>query len=197
MRSGCNPRVLLLGPARSAVSGVSTHLNQLFESELPSRFDLVQFQVGSEGRTQGRLRTLLRLITGPFAFAACLIRSKPDIVHLNTSLVPKAYWRDIVFLGLAKAMGRKVIYQVHGGALPAEFFAGNRVLTALLRRVLSCPDKVVLLARAEMAAYGRFAPCSTGPHRQRRDGMRGGLACRTLYRGSAASGGLYRAAGRG
>jgi glycosyltransferase involved in cell wall biosynthesis len=158
VRPGSNRRVLLLGPARSAVSGVSTHLNQLFESELTSRFDLVQFQVGSEGRTMGRLRTLLRLIAGPLAFAACLIRSKPSIVHLNTSLVAKAYWRDVVFLALAKAMGRRVIYQVHGGALPAEFFGGNRVLTALLRRILSCPDKVVLLARAEMMAYGRFAP---------------------------------------
>ena len=158
MRSLRRPRVLLLGPARSAVSGVSTHLNQLFESELLEHFDLLQFQIGSEGRTHGRLRTLLRLIAGPFAFAACLIRSNPLIVHINTSLVPKGYWRDIIFLALAKAMGRKVIYQVHGGALPAEFFAGNRVLTALLRRVLSWPDMVVLLALAEMAAYGHFAP---------------------------------------
>jgi glycosyltransferase involved in cell wall biosynthesis len=158
MRSLRRPRVLLLGPARSAVSGVSTHLNQLFESDLSSRFDLLQFQVGSEGRTQGRLHTLLRLIASPFAFAACLICSRPLIVHINTSLEPKSYWRDIIFLALAKAMRRQVIYQVHGGALPADFFAGNRVLTALLRRILSSPDKVVLLARAEMEAYGDFAP---------------------------------------
>lgn len=154
----CGPRVLLLGPARTAVSGVSTHLNQLFASALSSRFRLAQFQVGSEGRTQGRAGTLLRLATGPLAFAACLIRSKPRIVHINTSLLPKSYWRDIVFLALAKAMGRKVVYQVHGGVLPAEFFPGNRALTALLRRVLSWPDAVVLLARSEMAAYGDFAP---------------------------------------
>jgi glycosyltransferase involved in cell wall biosynthesis len=150
--------VLLLGPARSAVSGVSTHLNQLFESTLSSRFRLLHFQVGSEGRAQGRAGTLLRLITGPFAFAACLIRTRPRIVHINTSLMPKSYWRDIVFLTLAKAMRRKVVFQVHGGELPGEFFAGNRVLSALLRRVLCWPDTVVLLARSEMAAYGDFAP---------------------------------------
>jgi glycosyltransferase involved in cell wall biosynthesis len=152
------PRVLLLGPARSAVSGVSTHLNQLFESALSHRFRLLQFQVGSEGRAQGRMGTLLRLLTDPLAFAVCLIRCRPRIVHINTSLEPRSYWRDIVFLALAKAMRRRVAYQVHGGALPGEFFAGNRVLTALLRRVLSWPDAVVLLARSEMAAYGSFAP---------------------------------------
>jgi glycosyltransferase involved in cell wall biosynthesis len=153
-----SPRVLLLGPTRSAVSGVSTHLNQLFESALSRRFRLLQFQVGSEGRTQGGMGTLFRLLTDPLAFVVCLIRHRPRIVHINTSLEPRSYWRDIVFLALARAMRRRVVYQVHGGALPGEFFAGNRVLTALLRRVLSWPDAVVLLARSEMAAYGSFAP---------------------------------------
>jgi glycosyltransferase involved in cell wall biosynthesis len=152
------PRVLLLGPARSAVSGVSTHLNQLFESPLSHRFRLLQFQVGSEGRSQGRIGTLFRLLIDPFAFTVCVIRRRPRIVHINTSLEPRSYWRDIVFLALASAMKRTVVYQVHGGALPGEFFAGNRVRTALLRRVLSWPDAVVLLARSEMAAYGSFAP---------------------------------------
>lgn len=32
-------------------------------------------------------------------------------------------------------MGCRVVDQVHGGALPAEFFAGNRVLTALRSRL--------------------------------------------------------------
>jgi glycosyltransferase involved in cell wall biosynthesis len=150
--------VLLLGPARSAVSGVATHLNQLFESALSRRFRLVQFQVGSEGRTPGLLRTLVRLAISPFALTASLVRFRPHIVHINTSLVPKSYWRDIVYLALAKTLRRKVVYQVHGGALPRDFFAGNRVLTALLRRVLSWPDAVVLLARSEMAAYAEFAP---------------------------------------
>jgi glycosyltransferase involved in cell wall biosynthesis len=150
--------VLLLGPARGAVSGVATHLNQLFESALSRRFRLVQFQVGSEGRTPGLLRTLVRLAISPFALTASLVRFRPHIVHINTSLVPKSYWRDIVYLALAKAVRRKVVYQVHGGALPGDFFAGNRALTALLRRVLSWPDAVVLLAQSEMAAYAEFAP---------------------------------------
>jgi hypothetical protein len=46
------PVVLILGPKRSAVSGVSPHLNTLFGSALERRFRLVQFQVGSEGRNE-------------------------------------------------------------------------------------------------------------------------------------------------
>ena len=40
------PVVLILGPHRAAVSGVSTHLNLLMDSTLGQDFDLVHFQVG-------------------------------------------------------------------------------------------------------------------------------------------------------
>ena len=151
------PRVLLLGPARTALSGVSTHLNLLFES-VSSDFSLTQFQVGSEGRAESRAGRLLRLATGPLALAARLLLSRPRIVHINTAFDPKGYWRDVVFLAVAKALRRKVVYQIHGGALPGEFFGRSRALTALLRHVLSWPEAVVVLARCEMAAYREFAP---------------------------------------
>src|SRR5450432_3247499 len=152
------PRVLVLGPARTAVSGVATHLNQLFESSLAGYFQLSQFQVGSEGRSERSMSTALRLIKSPFTFTLCLIQSRARIVHINTSFEPKGYWRDMVYLVVAKAMRRKVVYQIHGGALPREFFAGNRTLTKLLRRILCWPDAVVLLAKSEMTAYAEFAP---------------------------------------
>ena len=151
------PHILLLGPARAAVSGVSTHLNQLFSSKLGACFRLSQFQVGSEGRAEGRLGTLLRVLTSPFELTARLIRDRSNIVHINTSFEPKGYWRDLAYLAIAKVLRRKIVYQVHGGALPQDFFANNRVLTALLRRVLSCPDVVVCFP-ARMAAYRQFVP---------------------------------------
>lgn len=150
--------VLHLGPAMQAVSGVTTHLNQLFGSVLAKDFMLLHFQVGSEGRRENLPRKLVRFLMSPFAFAAYLLRYKPDIVHLNSSLEPKSYWRDIAYLLVARLFGRKVVYQVHGGALPEAFFAGNAFLTGVLRRVLSMPDVVVLLAQVELHAYQRFVP---------------------------------------
>jgi glycosyltransferase involved in cell wall biosynthesis len=157
MRSSL-PHILLLGPARAAVSGVSTHLNQLFGSKLGACFHLSQFQVGSEGLAGGRVGLLLRAVISPFELTARLIRDRPSIVHINTSFEPKSYWRDLAYLAIAKILRRKIVYQVHGGALPQEFFASSGVLTALLRRVLSCPDVVVLLSSREIAAYREFVP---------------------------------------
>lgn len=154
------PRVILLGPSRAAVSGISTHLNQIFDSPLAQHFRLSQFQVGGEGRSEGRAVFLLRLITSPCALAAQLVRVRPRIVHINTSFDPKGYWRDLVYLGVAKLLRLKVIYQIHGGALPAQFFARSRLLTRLLRRVLGWADAVVLLSAGELAAFREFAPAA-------------------------------------
>lgn len=151
-------KICHLGPSLSAVSGVSTHLNQLFGSPLAREYELLHFQVGSEGRNERLAGKLWRLLAGPVSFFFFLLRHRPRIVQLNTSLEPKSYWRDIAFLLVARLLGRRVVYQVHGGALPEEFFAGNRWLTALLRRVLSMPDVVVLLAQVELEAYRRFVP---------------------------------------
>lgn len=149
---------MLLGPSLGAVSGVSTHLNQLLQSALPREFRFVHFQVGSEGRAESLLDKAWRMLSSPVLFLAALLRERPAIVHLNTSLEPKSYWRDMIYFFLAKLMGKKVIYQVHGGALPQQFFEGKPLRTALLRRVLLCADSVLLLAQEELRAYRNFAP---------------------------------------
>ena len=151
------PVVLVLGPARGAISGVSTHLNLLFGSALPRAFELVHFQVGREGRREGRAARALRLAASPLALAAAILRSGAGIVHLNTSLDARAYWRDLAYLAVAKLCGARVVYQVHGGDLPGDFFR-SRAPRALLRAALRWPDVVVVLARCELDAYQGFVP---------------------------------------
>ena len=153
------PTIVLMGPALRAVSGVSTHLGQLLGSSLVDSFNLLHFQIGSEGRgTEALPQKMWRFAKSPFSFGRFLLRHRVDVVHLNTSLEPKSYWRDILYLLIARVLDRKVLYQVHGGALPSEFFAGNGLLTGLLRWVLNLPDVVVLLAQVELRAYRSFVP---------------------------------------
>jgi glycosyltransferase involved in cell wall biosynthesis len=152
------PVVLVLGPHREAVSGVSTHLNLLFASKLAEEFRLVHFQVGSEGRDEGALGRALRLLLSPLRLALEIIGRNAAIVHLNTSLNSRAYWRDLTYLMVAKACGAKVIYQVHGGDLPRAFCRGSRLLEAILRGALRLADAVVVLAQIELRAYRKFVP---------------------------------------
>lgn len=150
--------IILLGPSLKAVSGVSTHLIQLFNSSLANEFYLLHFQVGSEGQKESIISKSKRFLFSPIQFLWQLIQKKPHIVHLNTSLVPKSFWRDIAYLFVARIMGKKVVYQVHGGELPQVFFENNWLLTNLLKLVLSSTDVVVLLGQEELRAYRNFEP---------------------------------------
>lgn len=152
------PIVLLLGPQRSAISGVSTHLNQLFESSLGDHFRLRHFQIGSEGRQEGRLARLVRLLISPCRLAWSLLSERVHIVHLNTSLNRRAYLRDLVYMIVARLFGVRVLYQIHGGDLPQQFSGHSPLLSRLLRASLQLPEVIVVLARCELEAYRRFIP---------------------------------------
>jgi len=152
------PVALLLGPQLDALSGVSTHLNLLFGSSLADDFSLVHFQVGSEGRSESAAARMARLLGSPFRLAAAIVRSGAAIVHINTALNARAYWRDLAYMLVAKLFGARVLYQVHGGALPQAFFGENAALAAFLRATLQLPDAIVVLARAELAAFRKFVP---------------------------------------
>jgi glycosyltransferase involved in cell wall biosynthesis len=197
------PVALLLGPQRDALSGVSTHLNLLFDSSLADDFALVHFQVGSEGRNESAAARLLRLLTSPFRFAAAVIGRRVSIVHVNTALNVRAYWRDLAYLLVAKLCGARVIYQVHGGALPQAFGSGIRAFSAFLRATLRLPDAIVVLARSELEAFRDFVPgqlvlalpnavdCAANAHPQKPH-SEPGRALRLLYIGRLArEKGLY------
>ena len=144
-------RVMVLGPDRRVISGVSTHLNLLFGSELARRFELRHFQIGSEGREEGRLGTLARIVASPFQLAAALARSGAEILHVNTSLSPKSYWRDLLYVAVAKLCGARVVYQVHGGSVADLWQPG-------LRATLRWPDAVVVLAQSELDEIRELVP---------------------------------------
>jgi glycosyltransferase involved in cell wall biosynthesis len=80
------------------------------------------------------------------------------VVHINTSLNTRAYWRDLAYLWIAKLLRARVLYQVHGGALPRKFFERSALATAFLRWTLNTPDVVVVLAQVELEAYRQFVP---------------------------------------
>jgi glycosyltransferase involved in cell wall biosynthesis len=145
------PVVLLLGPSREAISGVTTHLNGLLGSRLASRFELMHFQVGSEGREEGVFAKLARFIASPVALAATILRANAELVHINTSLNAKAYWRDLAYLVIARLCGARVLYQVHGGRL--EEFAPRGLFAAFVRWTLRASDAVVVLSRAQLEVF--------------------------------------------
>jgi glycosyltransferase involved in cell wall biosynthesis len=148
--------VLILGPSLSAISGVTTHVNSLLKSPLRAAFSLAHFQVGSEGRSESVPGRLARFLLSPFALAAAIVRRDIALVHINTSLNAKAYWRDLAYLVMAKLCGARVVLQKHGGSL--REFSGGGLFAAFVRATLRLADAIVVLSRAELAEYRERLP---------------------------------------
>ncbi len=154
------PRVAICGPSLTAVSGISTHLNQLLRSDLASDVQFIHFQVGSQGRHENALQRVARAFLSPLQLLIFMLRRQPGIIHINTTMTPRGFWRDAAYVYVARAAGRKVLYQVHGGVPPNQFFPPESWRGRFLRSVLRCADVIVVLSTADIAIYGELTDAS-------------------------------------
>ncbi len=149
---GMRQRVLLTGPAPNVVSGVSTHIGQLVNSVLQEEVEFTHFQVGSEGKSESAFEKVTRYLASPFQLGVRIVAGSVELVHINSSLDRRAFWRDAAYVLVAKSLRRRIVYQVHGGALE-EFAGGSRVLRAIVKKVLSIPNAIVVLSSVELKSY--------------------------------------------
>jgi len=160
MNRATRTKVMIFGPQISAVGGGPTHLRNLFASPLSDRYELLHFEIGSRGREspaseESIIDMSARLAWSPFRLIWQIVRLRPAIVHLNSSLNHKAFWRDLTYLTIAKLFRRKVIYQVHGGSLQ-RFCGNNNLLWWLADRVFGMADAVVVLSSVEEANFRKL-----------------------------------------
>ena len=153
-------KILLCGPPMTAIGGGPTHMRNMFTSPLKQHYQLILFEAGSRGSTspaadESTTAALGRLLAGPWMFAWRMLRSRPDVVHINSALLPKAFWRDAIFLAIAKLFRRRVVLQFHGGSVRrlATRRLGRRLVGAVLKRA----DALVVLgssAQQELRHFG-------------------------------------------
>lgn len=151
-RNMSKPTILVCGPPLSALGGGPTHIRNMLASPLAERYLLAHFETGSRGTEspaddEGMRGKVARLVTSPLALAWQIVRSRPDVVHLNSAMDHRAFWRDLVYMAVCKVLGRKVVLQLHGGSL-AELCAGAW-MRRMVQAVYAMPDALVLLARSE------------------------------------------------
>ena len=151
--------ILICGPPPTAVGGGPTHMRNLWASPLATEFELVLFETGSRGtespaRDEPVAAMLWRLFSSPFALAAVLASRRPAVVHLNTSVDPRGFWREVLHLIIARLLGCKVLYQIHGGSL--ERLASPPWMPPIVRTVFRWPDALVVLARSEQRQFERL-----------------------------------------
>lgn len=148
-------RVLLIGPNPTAVSGISTHLDQLLRSRLAVQFQLSYFVIGSAGKHEHLLARFIRLLISPTGLWKTIRKVRPHIVHINTSLLHTSFWRDTLYVVVSKVRGTRVILQIHGGSF-STFCDRSRFLRYVLALTLKYMDAVVVLSEREQVGCAQF-----------------------------------------
>jgi glycosyltransferase involved in cell wall biosynthesis len=141
-------KILLCGPPLSAVGGGPAHLRNMLSSPLQDRYRFVHFESGSRGTESPSIdekahAKLYRVLTSPFALAWRILRLRPAVVHLNSALVPKAFWRESIYIIICKLFQRKIVLQLHGGLVSK--ISTRKIMIPIMRAIFSLPDILVVL----------------------------------------------------
>ena len=142
--------MMLLGPGPDALGGGPTHVRHLLSSPLSQLYHLAHFQVGSRGREspsseEPLAAQALRLATSPLRLAWAIAQQWPAVVHVNASLNAKSFWRDAVYVVVGRALGRRVVYQIHGGSV-AQFCDRGPLMRAFCRALFRLTHAVVVIS---------------------------------------------------
>jgi len=151
-------RALIVGPDIRGVSGEPTHIRTLLSSPLSRAFRLFYYRVGGgERRVRPEnpvARNLVRVLA-PAGFPFELMFVRPSLVHINNSFNFKGLLRDCSLALTAKATGRKVVFEMHGGE-PEEWLSRHRMMKPLVLRALRSVDRVVYLSREQEEFLGKY-----------------------------------------
>jgi glycosyltransferase involved in cell wall biosynthesis len=141
-------KILITAPSldeNENVSGISALVRQIVKR---SGHEFFHFQAGRrDGEKSGPLWFFKQIMLVP-GFNNFMKRTKPDVVHINTSLVKRAIARDVLLAGAAKNMKKPVVLHVHGG----PFAAGEFEWWHLGKDMLNQANKVIVLSEREKEA---------------------------------------------
>lgn len=141
-------KILITAPSLDEtenVSGISSIVRQIVKRGGHGYF---HFQAGrKDGEKSGPMWALKQALLVP-RFNSFIKRTKPDVVHINTSLVKRAIARDVLLAGAARKAGKPVVLHVHGG----PFAAGEFEWWHLGKNMLNQANKVIVLSEREKEA---------------------------------------------
>lgn len=154
--------IIISGPAINKCVGLSTHISVLLNSDLSNRFKMNHFETQGplEAGDPPRSKRFLQFLWSPFPLIKMIFCSHACAVHINTFMNFGYFVKASLHMLVAKLMGKKVIYQLHGGSLPEAFCSGKPYRRALLKLTLRVADAVVLLNKAVNEAFTKFSPNS-------------------------------------
>lgn len=141
-------KILITAPSldeRTNVSGISTLVREIIKTD---ENDFAHFVAGRRDGEKKSVGWLAKQIALPKKFRQTIRREKPDIVHINTALVPLSIMRDASLVFSARRAKIPALLHLHGGRFLVEDFT-NKFLERIAVKMLEAADKIIVLSEIE------------------------------------------------
>jgi len=150
------PKVVLVGPWRATIGGVTTFMQNVAASRLAGDYEIIPFNTarpakrnvsdnygyqaifrGGIGRiVTGAVVTLVHMV----AFPITLLLQRPAIVQVQSSDF-QTFWESAYYVLICRALRVPVLMRL-GGAFDNFYSVSSSRAQALIRRVLQWPDRL-------------------------------------------------------
>ncbi|MDO6809971.1 glycosyltransferase family 4 protein [Zobellia galactanivorans] len=150
-------KILIHSPNLSTPGGKQTYFASLLNHFTS---DIEFFFYGAQGKKEGKLRVITRLISDFWKFYRKLKKNKYDLVHLNPSMNMKSFFRDSVFALICRLSGTRMTVFWHGWQWEFEKKVTQRILP-WFRATFGKADSMIVLGKEfadQLRKYGYKKP---------------------------------------
>ncbi|MCW5961966.1 MAG: glycosyltransferase family 4 protein [Pyrinomonadaceae bacterium] len=141
-------QILITSPSLNEtenVSGISSLVREIISA---SACEFSHFIAGRKDSDNEGVGWIFKQLILPLQFYRKIRRESPDIVHINTALVPRSILRDAALTFAAKIAGARVVLHLHGGRFLIEDF-DNRFIERITAAMLSRAERILVLSDFE------------------------------------------------
>ena len=144
------PRVLMIGPGRDVMGGISTVINNYFASGLDKDIDLYYLSTMEDGN---KLKKLFVAVKAYFLFRKMI--KKYDIIHVHMA-AQASFDRKAIFIKLAKKKGKKIIIHQHAADFDKYYFEQiDNEKRKKIKDVFGMADLVIALSEEWSDFFGK------------------------------------------
>lgn len=156
------PGVLMVGATPPPYHGSIMMFQTLMESPLRERFRLIRLDIsdhrGPENIGRFDVENVRLGINHALACFRALKRERPEIVYVPVAMNALAFFRDSLFLHMARAFRRRCVIHAHGGYFGEFYRTAPAPLRAYIRWSLKGVDAAVVHSEALAPMFAGLVP---------------------------------------
>lgn len=139
-------KILVLGNFPPPTGGIGTCIEQMFNSRLSEKYDLIKFDTTKRHIfSYWYITKILIFVFNLVRFSIVINTTKIRIIHFHTCS-NMGFWQPTIYLQIAKFFGKKTIFHMHGASFKEFYQASDQKNKVKIRNILNKVDQIIVLS---------------------------------------------------